>query len=72
MKEFLIANPPVAAALYSVIGLLIFLLMFFIIEKVTPGNLWKQIIEEKNVAAAIVVAASLIGISIIIAAAIVG
>lgn len=72
MKQFLIDNPPVAAALYSAIGLLLFLLAFFVIEKATPGNLWKQIIEEKNVAAAIVVAASLIGISLIIASSIIG
>lgn len=72
MKQFLLDNPPVAAALYAAIGLLLFLLAFFVIEKATPGNLWKQIIEEKNVAAAIVIAAALLGMSAIIAASIVG
>ncbi len=64
--------PPLAAAVYSILGLVLFMIAFWVIEKVTPGNMWKQIIEEKNTAAGIIVAAALIGISIIISSAIVG
>ena len=44
MKEFLESNPPAAAALYSALGIVLFLVCFYVIEKVTPGHLWKQII----------------------------
>lgn len=55
---------------YSIIGLLIAILAFKVIDWLTPGKMSKQIAEEGNVALAIVVAGLMIGISIIIAAAI--
>jgi uncharacterized membrane protein YjfL (UPF0719 family) len=39
---------------------------FFIFDKVTPGDLKKEILEKHNMAAAIVVAALILGISIIV------
>jgi putative membrane protein len=45
---------------------------FVIIDKITPYNLWKELVEERNVALAIVVGATAIGISMIVAAAIHG
>ena len=41
-------------------------------DKCTPGNLHKEIVENKNVAAAIVAAAVILGVCIIIAAAMLG
>ena len=70
MKEFLIEYPPVAAMVYALIGLGIFMLAFWLIEKCTPGDLWRNIIEEGNVAAGIIVGASLLGIAAIIAVSI--
>lgn len=59
-----------AAAVYAALGIILFVLAFSIINRLTPGTLWKELIEEHNTALAIVVGAMAIGISIIIAAAI--
>ncbi|HYW14505.1 MAG TPA: DUF350 domain-containing protein [Longimicrobium sp.] len=59
-----------AAAIYAALGIILFVLAFSIINRLTPGTLWKELIEEHNTALAIVVGAMAIGISIIIAAAI--
>ena len=48
----------------------IFITSFIIVDKLTPYDLWKQLVEEKNTALAIVVGAAALGICIIIAAAI--
>ncbi|MCV2348957.1 DUF350 domain-containing protein [Paucibacter sp. Y2R2-4] len=58
--------------LYAVIGVLVFWISFVIIDKLTPYKLWEQIVEEKNLALAIVVAAMCISIGQIVAAAIHG
>lgn len=58
------------ALLYSLLGIVIFLLAFVIIDKMTPYQLWKEIVEEKNVALAILVGAMSLGICVIIAAAV--
>jgi uncharacterized membrane protein YjfL (UPF0719 family) len=58
------------ALLYSILGILIFILAFVIIDKVTPFHLWKEIVQDKNVALAILIGAMSIGICIIIAAAV--
>jgi putative membrane protein len=59
-----------AAAIYAVLGIVLFAVAFFAIERMTPGTLWRELIEEHNTALAIVVGAMAIGVSIIIAAAI--
>jgi putative membrane protein len=56
--------------IYGAIGTLMALAGVKIIDLLTPGNLSAQICEEKNQALAIVVAAFILGICIIIAAAI--
>jgi putative membrane protein len=58
------------ALIYSVLGILIFILAFVIIDKVTPFHLWKEIVQDKNVALAVLIGAMSIGICIIIAAAV--
>ena len=58
--------------LFAVIGVLIFWLSFVIIDKITPYDLWQEIVEKQNVALGLVVAAMSLGISIIVAAAIHG
>jgi putative membrane protein len=62
----------VNSLVYTVIGVLIFWLAFIIVDKITPYNLWKELVEEKNVALAIVVGAMCLAIAIIVAAAIHG
>ena len=56
--------------LYGIIGVFIFWLCFVIIDKITPYDLWREIVEKQNKALAMVVAAMCLGISIIVAAAI--
>ncbi|MFM9923906.1 DUF350 domain-containing protein [Variovorax sp. H27-G14] len=55
---------------YALIGVIIFWLCFLIIDKITPYDLWGEIVEKQNVALGLVVAAMCLGISIIVAAAI--
>ena len=57
---------------YALIGVFIFWICFVIIDKVTPYQLWEEIVEKQNVALSIVVGAMCLGISIIVAAAVVG
>jgi len=56
--------------LYALIGVVIFWLCFWLIDKITPTDLWAEIVEKQNRALAMVVAAMCLGISIIVAAAI--
>ena len=58
--------------LFALIGVLIFWLCFVLIDKLTPYDLWAEIVEKQNVALGVVVAAMCLGISIIVAAAIHG
>jgi putative membrane protein len=67
-----LVKPITAALLFSMLGLVLFVLSFVIFDKLTPGNMWKEIIEEKNAALAILCAGFAIGMSIIIAFAIKG
>ena len=45
---------------------------FVIVDKLTPYDLWDEIVEKKNVALAIVVGAMCIAIGLIVAAAVHG
>ena len=58
--------------LYALIGVLVFLVCFLIVDKLTPYQLWQQIVGEKNIALAIVVGSIAISIGLIVAAAIHG
>ncbi len=60
----------VNAILYAVLGIVIFAVAFVIIDKFTPYHLWKEIVEEKNTALAVLLGAMSIGICVIIAAAV--
>ena len=59
-----------AALVFALIGIVVFVGAFVVIDKITPYDLWKEIVEEKNLALAILVGAMSIGICIIIAAAV--
>jgi putative membrane protein len=58
------------AIAYAGIGIVIFALAFAIIDKVTPYNLWKEIVQEHNTALAILLGAMSLGICVIIASAV--
>jgi len=59
-------------ALFGLGGVVLAVLGYKIFDLCTPGDLHKEIFENKNIAAAIVGAAVILGICIMIAAAIMG
>ena len=60
----------VGSILYALVGVVVFWLCFIIIDKITPVDMWAEIVEKHNKALSMVVAAMCLGISIIVAAAI--
>jgi len=60
--------PLVNALLYAGLGVVLFLIAFAVVRKLMPFDLWKEIGQERNVAAAIVAGAAILGLSWIIAA----
>lgn len=65
-------KPIISSIIFSFVGLVILFVAYFIVEKITPENTWKEIVHNKNVALAIIFAAFIIGMSIIISGAIHG
>lgn len=59
-------------AVFTIIGLLLFGLSFFIMGKATSFSIRKEIEEDQNIALAIVMAAIIIGMAMIIVAAMTG
>lgn len=72
MVDWLKPGAFAGSIVFALIGVVIFWLCFIIIDKITPYNLWEEIVEKQNLALALVVAAMSLGISIIVAAAIHG
>ena len=62
----------VVSGVFSLMGIAILIVVFVVIEKITPENLWKELVEKQNVALAIMGAAFMLSIAIIIASAING
>jgi putative membrane protein len=64
MTDFPLLN----AVIFAALGIIVFGVAFSIISRLFPFDLWKQIVVEKNVAAAIVAGAVVLGLCWIIAA----
>lgn len=60
------------AVLFSLLGVAILFICFWIFEKLTPENLWKMILVEKNLALAVLAAGFMLAIAHIIASAVHG
>ena len=58
--------------LFALMGVAVFWVCFLIIDKLTPYDLWNEIVEKKNVALAIVVGAMCIAIGLIVSASVHG
>ncbi len=68
-----LTNAPILSSLlFSAIGILVFIVAFVAIDRATPYHLWREINEKQNVALAILIGAAMIGIALIISAAIHG
>ncbi|MBT1711899.1 DUF350 domain-containing protein [Fulvivirgaceae bacterium PWU5] len=59
-----------ASIVFSLIGIIILALAFWVVERITPENLWKEILEKNNIALAIMAGAFMIAMGIIIGSAI--
>jgi putative membrane protein len=62
----------VGSIAFALIGVALFWLCFVIVDKITPYDLWGEIVEKQNLALAVVVAAMCLSIGLIVAAAIHG
>jgi uncharacterized membrane protein YjfL (UPF0719 family) len=65
MSEFPVLN----ALVFAVLGVLVFVIALAIVAKLAPFHVRKEIVEERNVAAAILAGAVALGLCWIIAAA---
>jgi uncharacterized membrane protein YjfL (UPF0719 family) len=64
-------NHLLAALIYAVLGIVILVLGFVLVDKLTPGSMWEELMVKQNVALGVATAGIAIGLSIVIAAAIV-
>ena len=62
----------VSSAAFAAVGIAVFVLAFWLMTKLTPFSLRKEIEEDQNTALGIIMAAVIIGIAVVIAAAISG
>lgn len=72
MEEFITVKYVIGSILYSGIGMVVLAIAWLFFDKLTPGDLWKEIIENKNIALAIVVGSVTLAVAHIIASAIHG
>ena len=61
----------VTSVVYGLLGLIMLLIGYYLYEMVTPFSVKEELITHRNVAVGIVVAAFILGMSIVIAAAII-
>ena len=62
----------VLSVIYVGLGLIVFMIAFFLMTKIAPFSVRKEIEEDQNTALGIVMGSVIIGVAIIIAAAISG
>ena len=67
-----IIKPMVTALVFTTFGIVMFAVAFKIIQMVTPFSIRKEIEEDQNIALGILIGAVMLGLAIIIAAAIHG
>lgn len=61
-----------AVLIYSVMGIVIMVLAFVIIDWIHPRDIWGEIADKQNVAMAIMFGCMMVGIAIIVAASVIG
>jgi putative membrane protein len=60
----------VSAGSFALLGVLLFAAAFWLVEKLTPGSLWKELLEDQNTAVGVLMGCVVLGLAIIVAAAI--
>ena len=61
-----------ATAVFAFCGIILAIVGYKLFDLCTPGDLHQEIVKNRNVAAAVIGAAVIIGVSIVVAAAIMG
>ena len=69
MEATLLTNL-MAAVVFAALGIFVLFATFIVADRLTPYDLWREIVEKHNTALAILAGAFALGMSIIIAAAI--
>lgn len=59
-----------SAVVFAVLGVVILVLAFLLWDRITPYDLWKEIVEKQNTALAIFAGLMALGIAIIVASAV--
>jgi putative membrane protein len=67
-----IVNAVVATVIFSILGLALFGVAFFLIVQIAPFSIRKELADDQNTALAIVIGSVILGIAIIVAAAVNG
>jgi uncharacterized membrane protein YjfL (UPF0719 family) len=67
-----LANLLVLTLAFTIVGLILFAFAFWIMNKVAPFSVRKEIEDDQNTALAIVMGSVIIGIALIVAAAVHG
>ena len=67
-----LVNLVVTTLVFSLVGILLFALAFLVIVKIAPFSTRKEIEEDQNTALAILIGSVIIGIALIVAAAVHG
>lgn len=65
-----ILNGLVLSTVYTLLGVVVFLVAFFVLARVLPFSIRKEIEEDQNVALGVILGSVILGLAIIIAAAI--
>lgn len=68
--EAQLATNLLAALLFAVLGIVVLILSFVVLDRLTPYDLWREVVEKQNIAVAVLGGLALLGLSVIIAAAI--
>jgi putative membrane protein len=72
MKLDNLAEAAVSSAVFAAIGLIVFAIAWWIMVKIAPFSIKKEIEEDQNTALGVIMAGVIIGIALIIAAAVHG
>ena len=72
MPQWLHFDQLVAATVYSVLGSVLFFVLFWLFERITPFSIKHELIEEHNTALAVVIGSFAIALGLIVSSAIAG
>jgi len=67
-----VGEPVLFSMVFALVGIVVFGVAFFVITKVAPFSIRKEIEQDQNTSLGIVIGAVIIGLSLIISAAIKG